>query len=66
MNWSKETTPPLAAKTEEKVRGNVFKVGKGRGRDFGDVLPDQSPMWKPGSKQGSIRSTYGAVLGAKL
>ena len=26
VNWNPETTPPLAAKTEEKVRGNVFKV----------------------------------------
>ena len=24
--WNPQTTPPLAAKTEEKVRGNVFKV----------------------------------------
>ena len=26
--WNPQTTPPLAAKTEEKVRGNVFKVSQ--------------------------------------
>ena len=26
--WNPQTTPPLAAKTEEKVRGNVFKVSR--------------------------------------
>ena len=26
VTWNPQTTPPLAAKTEEKVRGNVFKV----------------------------------------
>ena len=31
-----QTTPPLAAKTEEKVRGNVFKVSQCMG---GDCLP---------------------------
>ena len=30
-SWNPQTTPPLAAKTEEKVRGNVFKVSQGMG-----------------------------------